>query len=735
MTERQMAGRSTKLGLRFFAVYAVVYLVFVLVNAFWPAVMERTPIAGISLAVTSGVFLIILAFLMARWSTGSFAEIQVPWRDDRMIHEFSLLATIIFAAFVGLTLGLSFYLGRRASSSQGYFAAHGQIPWFINGVAFAGDYLSAASFLGICGMIAFYGYDGFLYSIGYLAGWIVALFVIAEPMKRLGKFTFADCLDSQFNSRGIKFAAGLSTLAVSVFYLIPQMVGAGVLVQPLLGMPHWLGVVLVGAVVIMIVVTAGMVSTTWVQFLKGSLLVIFSVILTIAVLMRGLDVKSGGGDGYEFRTIGPLASEALSSGGNDAAWNGLPDKFSVDENLRELYAGQSLLPLRDSNDRLTIFSIDPVDDKQVVLRETQWVANHQDGSITINGLPKGSGENEGHLRPAGFVSELPEGKTSTGALGPTGFLKTLQGSTVVRWVSKTLEQTDGTRVTVYCQKPTAGSQILRPGESSTFAGIRSDKMLDKVNFLSLMLALFCGTASLPHILIRYYTVRDESAARKSTIVGIGSIGFFYVLTLFMGLGAMTSGALDISDSNMAAPLLAKSINEWLFAIISAIAFTTVLGTVSGLILASAGAVAHDLIAGVGGVKLSDYEMVRVAKIASVVVGLIAIVLGILFAKMNVNYLVGWAFSVAASANLPALVMLLFWRGTTRQGIIASVLVGMTTSLGWILLSGDTFSKVYGLPAEDALVPFSQPGIVTIPLSFAVLVVVSLATRKSDRVSG
>ena len=185
-------------------------------------------------------------------------------------------------------LGLSFYLGRKAKSAKGYFAAHGQVGWFVNGIAFAGDYLSAASFLGICGMIAFYGYDGFLYSIGYLAGWIVALFVIAEPIKRLGKFTFADALDSKFNSRGIKLAAAISTLVVSLFYLIPQMVGAGALIKPLLGLPHWAGVIIVGVVVILIVVTAGMVSTTWVQFIKGSLLVIFCFDPDVMILNRGL---------------------------------------------------------------------------------------------------------------------------------------------------------------------------------------------------------------------------------------------------------------------------------------------------------------------------------------------------------------------------------------------------------------------------------------------------------------
>jgi len=217
----------------------------------------------------------------------------------------------------------------------------------------------------------------------------------------------------------------------------------------------------------------------------------------------------------------------------------------------------------------------------------------------------------------------------------------------------------------------------------------------------------------------------------STIVGIAAIGFFYVLTLYMGLGAMTSGSLDVTNSNMAAPLLARSMNEWLFAMISAIAFTTVLGTVSGLILASAGEVSHDILKNVVGLEMSDHQQVRIAKLASVAVGMLAIALGILFEKMNVNYLVGWAFSVAASANLPALVMLLFWPRTTKQGIIAAVIVGMASSLGWILLSQDTFSQVYAVARPEwlaSVIPFSQPGIVTIPLSFLTLVLVSLATQ-------
>ncbi len=573
----------------------------------------------------------------------------------------SWLAILIFAVFVAITLGLSFYLGARTRSAHSYFAAGGQIHWFVNGVAFAGDYLSAASFLGICGMIAFYGYDGFLYSIGYLAGWVVALFVVAEPLRRLGKYTFADALDAKFHSRGIKLAAAISTLVVSIFYLIPQMVGAGALIQPLLHLPHWVGVVLVGAVVVVIVMTAGMASTTYVQFLKGGLLVFFSFILTILILQRG---------------------------------------FKVEESPSAL--------------------------------ESQKVVKRLDGTTEINGLPKGSGPGQGELRPAGHVLALPNGQKETGPVGPLEFFQVLRESEIVLWKSTPSTAEDGAKVTTYTSRPTMGADILRPGQAPMFQGIRGESLAPKIDFLSLMLALFCGTASLPHILIRYYTVKDEAAARKSTVVGIATIGFFYVLTLYIGLGAMTSGALDLSDSNMAAPLLARSFGELLFAIISAIAFTTVLGTVSGLIVAASGAVVHDVFTSYLQWEINDHEKVRLGKISAVGVGFIAIILGILFQKMNVSFLVGWAFSVAASANLPSLVMRLFWKGTTRQGITASILVGMFSSLTWILLSGESYSKIYGLKAEDALVPFSQPGIVTIPVGFLVLVIVSLMTQATGR---
>ncbi|MEP3479163.1 MAG: cation acetate symporter [Fuerstiella sp.] len=645
-----------------------------------------------------------------------------------MIHEASNLAIVLFIIFVGFTLGLSFWLGRKAKSSEGYFAAHGQIPWFINGIAFAGDYLSAASFLGICGMIAFYGYDGFLYSIGYLAGWVVALFVVAEPMKRLGKFTFADALDAKFQSRGIKLAAGISTLVVSVFYLIPQMVGAGVLVQPLLNLPHWVGVVMVGAVVMAIVVTAGMVSTTWVQFLKGSLLVVFSAILTWMILDKGFEVKEGGEDGYVFQSLGPMTLDQIPEEVGKLADGVTGTRIITDTGV----PGIECVRIEREDSKPTYWIMKTKGDGLVTLQETQTLQNLPDGTKLVNGEVQGKVKGEADLHPIGHITKLPGDKQKTGPLGLLSFFSTLQESEVVLWSHFDISPEGESDTRIYYQKTKPGSEILRPGEHPKFAGIRSDDIWGKLNFLSLMLALFCGTASLPHILIRYYTVKDASAARKSTIVGIAAIGFFYVLTLYMGLGAMTSGALDLTTSNMAAPLLAKSMSTWLFAAISAIAFTTVLGTVSGLILASAGAVTHDLLIHSFGWKLDDKEQVRVAKISSVFVGLIAIVLGIQFKGLNVSYLVGWAFSVAASANLPSLIMILFWAKTTKQGVISAIIVGMCSSLGWILLSKDTFKDVYGMTDYTGwTVPFSQPGIVTIPLGFITLILVSLMTQKKS----
>jgi cation/acetate symporter len=265
---------------------------------------------------------------------------------------------------------------------------------------------------------------------------------------------------------------------------------------------------------------------------------------------------------------------------------------------------------------------------------------------------------------------------------------------------------------------------MRPGLRLKVEG----SLLERLDFLSLMLALFLGTAALPHILIRYYTVPNPASARKSTIVAIGAIGAFYILTLFMGLGAMASGVVNPADSNMSAPLLARSFGEALFAIISAIAFATVLGTVSGLIVAASGAVAHDLCDRFLQLRMDDRQKVRAGRISAFVIGGLAIFLGIVFQGINVTFLVGLAFAVAASANLPAIVMLLFWKRTTAKGIAASIAVGIVSSLTLIAVSPELFA-LYGLDPLDAPFPLNNPGIVSIPLSFLTLIVVSLLTPR------
>jgi cation/acetate symporter len=626
------------------------------------------------------------------------------------------MAVIVFIIFVVFVIGLSFYLGNKTKTSSGYYAAGGKIHWGVNGIAFAGDYLSAASFLGICGMIATLGFDGFLYSIGYLAGWIVALFVVAEPLKRLGKYTFTDAVDANYNSRGIKLAAAVSTLVVSICYLIPQMVGAGVLVEPLLGIPHAWGVLMVGAIVITIVATAGMASTTYVQFLKGGLLIVFSTILVGAVLIRGLSTQPDQGGSVPFYQYTQLS----------ATRNG--DQLTVTEegwevlSQKEIKDGSVFIELRHADAESWWLLSEK--DGAITLQETQYVVDKKDGKW-INGAPV-SATNQ--LRQVGNLVKI-NGETDlkTGSLGVFEFLATLtsEDTLIQTWKTTSFVNDAGEKVVVYYPSIVSGDRLMRPGLKFKVEGT----LLERLDFLSLMLALFLGTASLPHILIRYYTVPSPSSARKSTIVAIAAIGFFYILTLFMGLGGMVSGVINPADSNMVAPLLARSFGELLFAIISAIAFATVLGTVSGLIVAASGAVAHDLFDRYLKIKMDDRQKVNAGKISAFVIGAIAILLGILFKGMNVSFLVGLAFAVAASANLPSIVMLLFWKRTTAKGITASIIVGIVSSLGLIAFSPELYS-LYGLNPLNAPIPLNNPGIISIPLSFLTLVVVSLRTPKA-----
>lgn len=629
-----------------------------------------------------------------------------------MIYDVSIYAIVVFILFVLAVLGLSFFFARKSKSASGYYAAGGNIHWAVNGIAFAGDYLSAASFLGICGMIAFFGYDGFLYSIGYLAGWVVALFIVAEPLKRMGKYTFADALDFRFDSPAIKLTAAISTLVVSIFYLIPQMVGAGVIITPLLGFPHWVGVVLVGSIVVFIVATAGMTSTTYVQFIKGGLLILFSTLITFYVLNHGFNLNPR--EGYpEFEKI----SATVANGSVESIAN---QEYKIGGQVND---GELSFVMLEKGGVQSWWKLSQIEGAYI-LEQALAVTTKPNGDKLYNGAPK---EDRKFFQVGHFNKIIVDGKEveKTGPLGPLEYINILENSEVTRFIKKLITFNDD-KVTVFYQKITSGKEIMKPGLYYKLDGPKS--LWARLDFISLMLALFLGTSALPHVLIRYYTVPSQRAARKSTIVAILMIGFFYILTLYLGSGAMVNGTLDPENSNMAAPLLSKTFGVLLFSVISAIAFATILGTVSGLIVASSGAVAHDLMDKYMKIKMTEKQKVMAGRLSAVVVGIFAIILGIIFQNQNVSFLVGLAFAIAASANLPAIVMLLFWKKTTSKGIAWAIVVGMSSAL-LIILFSPTMYDIYGLSPASAPIPLQNPGIISIPLGFLTLIVVSLLTKK------
>lgn len=630
-----------------------------------------------------------------------------------MIYGISFIALAFFIFFVGLVLGLSFYLGSKTKSASSYYAAGGRIHWAINGIAFAGDYLSAASFLGICGMIAVSGFDGFLYAIGFLAGWVVALFLIAEPFKKLGKFTFTDALNSKFNSPAISLTASISTLIISIFYLIPQMVGAGDLVTPLLGLPHWVGVLLVGIIVILIVATAGMTSTTYVQFLKGGLLIILSTILTVYILKNGLTLTPDH-ENQEYHSFIELTPEMSGNKVvNVAGWNMVAQTDVKGKEFVQL-----------EKDKIVRWFNLVENNRVYTLKEALSITENKQGEKLFNGEPQANG----HFYQVGHLSKIVvDGKEvdSTGAIGPVEYLSIIEKSELVRFTHAKFIH-NGENVSLYYQNLTSGKSFMLPGLKYKIG--KGSSLWSKLDFISLMIALFLGTAALPHILIRYYTVKSSRDARKSTILAIAAIGSFYILTLFMGIGAAVNGVLDVESSNMAAPLLARAFGVVLFSVISAVAFATILGTVAGLIVASSGAIAHDFLDVYLKRNLSDEAKVKAGKIAAFAVGLLAIVLGMAFKGMNVSFLVGWAFAIAASANLPAILFLLFWKKTSAAGISWSIVVGIVSSLA-IILTSPTMWDRYGMDSAKAIHQLENPALISFPLAVITIYIVSLVYPK------
>lgn len=634
-----------------------------------------------------------------------------------MIYDVSYTALVFFVFFVGLVLGLSFYFARKTKSASSYYAAGGKIHWTINGVAFAGDYLSAASFLGICGMIAVSGFDGFLYAIGFLAGWVVALFLIAEPFKKLGKFTFTDALNSRFNSRGITLAASFSTLIISIFYLIPQMVGAGDLVTPLLGFPHWVGVLLVGVIVIVIVASAGMTSTTYVQFLKGGLLIILSTILTVYILKNGFTLNPDHKN-QEYHQFMELSPEVVDNKVVSVAdWNVL-SQVEV--------KGKEFVKLEKDGIARWFDLVE--NNQEYTLREALSISEDKNGVQLYNGEPK---ENANFYQVGHLNKIIVDGKEveKTGAVGPLEYLSIIEKSELVRFAESKFSD-NGENVSVYYQNITSGKDFMLPGLKYKIG--KGSSIWSKLDFISLMLALFLGTAALPHILIRYYTVKSPRDARKSTILAVASIGAFYVLTMYMGLGAAVNGVMDVESSNMAAPLLARAFGVVLFSVISAVAFATVLGTVAGLIVASSGAIAHDFMDVYLNKNLNDDKKVQAGKISALVVGVFAIALGMAFKGMNVSFLVGWAFAIAASANLPAILFLLFWEKTSAKGIASSIVVGIVSSLA-IILTSPTMWDRYGLDPANAIHKLENPALISFPLAVLTIYVVSIMYPKKNNI--
>jgi cation/acetate symporter len=532
------------------------------------------------------------------------------------------LTIVLFLIFVAATLGITVWASRHTKTAADYYAGGRGFSGFQNGLAIGGDYMSAASFLGIAGIIALYGYDGFLYSIGFLVAWLVALLLVAELMRNSGKYTMADVLSYRMKQRPVRTAAAVSTITVSIFYLLAQMVGAGALVALLLGIKEgetFLGmsaseakvatIVFVGVLMIVYVTVGGMKGTTWVQIVKAALLMSGAALMTVLVLAK-----------FNFNISDMLGAAADRSG--------------------------------------------------------------------------------------------------------------------------------------------KGSAFLEPGlrYGKDVAGDASATLISKLDLISLGLALVLGTAGLPHILIRFYTVPNAKAARTSVNWAIGLIGSFYLMTLALGFGAAAlvgSQAIIAQDKagNTAAPQLAEALGQdiggdtggaVMLAVIAAVAFATILAVVAGLTLASSSSLAHDFYANV--IKrgqASERSEVNVAKISAFAIGGVAIVLSIFAQSLNVAFLVALAFAVAASANLPVILLSLFWRKFNTTGAVAGIYGGLVSAVVLVFFSPVVSGKVD--PATGASLslfpagtdfhwfPLENPGLVSIPLGFLCAIIGTLVSKeRNDR---
>ncbi|MBN8799061.1 MAG: cation acetate symporter [Stenotrophomonas nitritireducens] len=512
-------------------------------------------------------------------------------------------AIVMFAAFVLATLGITKWAAARTRSASDFYTAGGGITGFQNGLAIAGDYMSAASFLGITAAVMANGYDGLIYAIGFLVGWPILTFLMAERLRNLGRFTFADVAGYRFAQKPIRLFAASGTLVVVLFYLIAQMVGAGALIKLLFGLDYWIAVVLVGVLMMVYVLFGGMTATTWVQIIKACLLLCGVTFMALMVMWH-----------FNF------SFEALFS--------------------------------------------------EAVRVKTQIAAN--------------GGKNAEEAASAGLS-----------IMGPGGFVK------------------------------------------------------DPISAISFGMALMFGTAGLPHILMRFFTVPDAKQARKSVFWATTWIGYFYILIFIIGFGAIAlvltnpayadpvTGTIQ-GGPNMAAVLVGKAVGGNLFmGFISAVAFATILAVVAGLTLSGASAVSHDLYATVimKGRPPAGTEL-RVSRATTLVLGVIAVLLGIAFEKQNVAFMVSLAFAIAASANFPVLILSLLWKDCTTRGAVIGGFLGLASSLLLTLLSPSVWVDTLGNPAGSAPFPYTSPALFSMTIAFAAIWLFSVldnsARAKAER---
>ncbi len=492
---------------------------------------------------------------------------------ETVLGEPTLTGIVFFLLFVSATLYITYWAAKRTRTTAEFYAAGRSITGLQNGLALAGDYMSAASFLGIAGLVSLKGYDGLIYAVGWLVGWPIVTFLIAEPLRNLGKYTFADVVAYRLKQRPIRTAAATGALITVLLYLIAQMVGAGSLIKLMFGLPYELAIIIVGCLMIAYVLFGGMLATTWVQIIKACLLLGGATILVFLTLYK-----------FGFNYVALFTDVTTKYG----------DKF---------------------------------------------------------------------VQPGGLIK-------------------------------------------------------------------------NPIDAISLGIALMFGTAGLPHILMRFYTVPDAKEARKSVFYATGFIGYFYILTFTIGFGAAALVGHEIiskidKGGNMAAPLLAEALGGEIFlGFLAAVAFATILAVVAGLTLAGASAVSHDIYVGVikrG--KADEKQEVKAAKISTLCLGLLAIILGIIFKGQNVAFMVGLAFAVAASANFPALFMSIFWKKFTTQGAIWSIYTGLFLSVILIILSPTVWVDI--LKNAQPIFPLKNPGIVSFFGSFIVGIIVSLATKEKE----